>query len=356
MKIIASYILYYSGLLKAMRWFQRVMRKRITIVTFHRVGDPESENGLPTLYVTPDTFGKTIQYLRKHYTVISLTECLEKLENKEALPPNPLIITFDDGYRDCYQNAFPLLNKYRMPFTMFVPVNIFNGGVDFWWDRLYRSLIKITDEHINTAINTFESRYPEQVKLSPIVRKYRNDRREMVIQIINAIGSLPGEIRQEFVDTVSNDNYREVADLSAYRRVINLDEIKEMIANGAEVGSHTKSHCFLDTVPKQVAEKEIVESKKALEALLDTPVQHFAYPAGRWTPEIREIVKKAAYRSACIVEDDINRIQPDLYALKRLSLSEPLITRKNGKFCLPLLEARLVLAGIIAKIHRHWTP
>ena len=339
-----------------MRWCQRILRKRITIVTFHRVGDPESENGLPTLYVTPATFRKTIEHLRKYYTIISLTNCLEKLEKKEALPANPLIITFDDGYRDCYLNAFPLLNKYNMPFTMFVPVNIFNGGVDFWWDRLYRSLINCSVESIEQSIKAFEAQHPDSVKLLPIVRKFRKAPHELVIQLINAVGDLPGEIRQEFVDEIAKDNHREVADLSAYRRVINLAEVKEMIANGAEVGSHTKSHCFLDTVPQQVAEKEIIESKKALEALLNTPVQHFAYPAGRWTPEIREIVKKAAYRCACIVEDDINRIQPDLYALKRMSLSEALITRKNGKFCLPLLETRLVLAGFIARIHRHWTP
>ncbi|MCB0262124.1 MAG: polysaccharide deacetylase family protein [Calditrichaeota bacterium] len=353
-KVFVSYILYYSGLLTIARWLQAFLGQRITIITFHRVGDHAVEDGLPTLYVTPESFEKTISFLMKNYDIISLSEYSSLKTNARPLPPNPLIITFDDGYRDCYINAFPVLQKNRIPFTMFLPANIFNGGVDFWWDRLYHSCSEMSSAQIIASLEQAADVHPEMQSLIVTAKAESSDKSEMVIHLIDKLGDFPPATRLQIVNTIAQNVHKESAMDNQNRSVVNLPEIHEMLQSGGEIGSHTKSHCFLDTVPTEEAIAEIQDSKIALERLLSTKIRHFAYPAGRWSPEIRDMVENANYSSACVVAEDVNKINQDLFTLKRLSICEPLITKANGEFCKALLASRLVLAGFIAYVHRRW--
>lgn len=90
---------------------------KASILMYHSVGN----NGI-LFTVTEKDFERQMKYLKdKKYNVIKLVELAEKLKNKEKVPPKTVVLTFDDAYRDNYLNAFPLLKKYNISATIFVP-------------------------------------------------------------------------------------------------------------------------------------------------------------------------------------------------------------------------------------------
>lgn len=90
---------------------------KASILMYHSI----SNNGI-LFTVTEKDFERQMKYLKdKKYNVIKLVELMEKLKKGEKIPPKTVVLTFDDAYRDNYLNAFPLLKKYNIPATIFIP-------------------------------------------------------------------------------------------------------------------------------------------------------------------------------------------------------------------------------------------
>ena len=345
-----SNTLYYSGFLKLVSWTNNRLKKRGTIVVFHRV--TPQKKGLPTLFIKPETFAKVIDYLHSHYHILSLSEYTDYVRSGMPLPDRSLVISFDDGYRDSFIHAFPVLREHGLPFMMFVPAKILNGGVDFWWDSAFCYCQHLESGQISSALRhvglpvTILDYLQRELKRYPL-----SESRSLAV--IGMLEKLPANLRSVAIDALRQALPYPVK-VESGRVVINLDEIREMERHGGEIGSHTKTHCFLDTVTAREAFTEIHESKTMLENILGGKIRHFAYPAGRWSPVLRQLVEQSRYESACCSEEGINRDNGDILTLKRMNLSESLVTDDNGRFIVSLLAARLTLAGAIAGWHSFW--
>lgn len=110
------------------------------IIMYHSVGPEETalESGYGgKLNVSPEAFGKQMKFLRdKNYNVIPLTEFIERVKKGEKIPHKTLAITFDDGLKNNFTNAYPVLKKYGLPATMFV-ITDFIGEEDFiTWSQI----------------------------------------------------------------------------------------------------------------------------------------------------------------------------------------------------------------------------
>lgn len=116
-------------------------------------------------------------------------------------------------------------------------------------------------------------------------------------------------------------------------RLMDKGQIKDWLAGGQEIGSHTLSHPRLTQVSPSLAREEICGSKKKLEDFFGRPVEHFCYPYGDWNQEIRDMVQHAGYKSACITKFGINKAEADPFALKRITVRYPSRKLKNlGKW------------------------
>src|SRR5215210_6210852 len=113
----------------------------VTILAYHRIALPGGTDLAPTLIdAYPADFEAQMRYVAAHYRVVPAWELVRALRGESTLPPNALVLTFDDGYR-CFQDtAVPILQRLGLPVTLFVPTN-YPGtpGAMFWWDRLYRA-------------------------------------------------------------------------------------------------------------------------------------------------------------------------------------------------------------------------
>jgi peptidoglycan/xylan/chitin deacetylase (PgdA/CDA1 family) len=108
-----------------------LLRNTAVIVTFHRVQDTETPEGLT---VSVPMFESYCRFFKRHFHVVSLRELVGKLERGTKLN-RELAITFDDGYRDNFENAAPVLEKLGLPATFFVVTQWMGTDVVPWWDK-----------------------------------------------------------------------------------------------------------------------------------------------------------------------------------------------------------------------------
>ena len=105
------------------------------ILMYHHV----SSDTPPSTSISPENFKAHIEYVSANFNVISLAEAINAFKNKKTLPPNTLVITFDDGYRNILENGHPILQKYKFPYTIFINperIGVERGQLD--WEEVLR--------------------------------------------------------------------------------------------------------------------------------------------------------------------------------------------------------------------------
>ena len=100
-------------------------------------------------------------------------------------------------------------------------------------------------------------------------------------------------------------------------------QVRDWLAAGHEIGSHTLTHPFLTRLSRAAAREEISASKKKLEDLFGRPIAHFCYPYGDWNPQIRDLVVESGYRTACTTDFGVNSADVSLFELKRITARYP---------------------------------
>ncbi|MFA5099399.1 MAG: polysaccharide deacetylase family protein [Candidatus Omnitrophota bacterium] len=206
----------------------------LPIAMYHSVQPVVPEGN--RLIVSVKAFDRQMQFLKKNkYTVLSLEQAAVLISGKKKMPPRAIVLTFDDGYADNYEYAFPILKKYGLPATIFL--------------------------------------------------------------VVNDIGK-PDKLNRE--------------------------QIRQMQDSGLiSFGSHSMNHPFLECITDNVElVKEINGSKSELESLLGRTVATFSYPCGRLNKDVRQRVVNAGYRSAVATNPGKTISNDDVFALKRLRISE----------------------------------
>lgn len=94
-------------------------QKFVGVLMYHSIEGSTWKYG-----VSPKTFARQIDYIKKHYNVVSTKEIVSYIKGEKMLPDNSLALTFDDGYEDTYAEVFPLLKKYNLPATIFLTTNL----------------------------------------------------------------------------------------------------------------------------------------------------------------------------------------------------------------------------------------
>jgi peptidoglycan/xylan/chitin deacetylase (PgdA/CDA1 family) len=122
MKKLAFRLLYSAGVVRLVAWLNR---KRVIFICYHGVTKRETRrpDDRLALHVREDRFRAHLEYLQKHYRVISLNDYIKASRAKQPLPEYATVITFDDGYRNFYTVAGPLLIEREMPAAMFLIVD-----------------------------------------------------------------------------------------------------------------------------------------------------------------------------------------------------------------------------------------
>ncbi len=120
-------------------------------------------------------------------------------------------------------------------------------------------------------------------------------------------------------DLLGGHNEWDVALGEAPEPMMNMAQVREWLAAGHDVGSHTLTHPYLTRLPVGRAREEIRASRKKLEDLFGRPIRHFCYPYGDWNKAVRDLVEEAGYATACTTEFGVNAERVDSFALQRVA-------------------------------------
>ena len=118
-------------------------------------------------------------------------------------------------------------------------------------------------------------------------------------------------------------NEWDVALGEAPEAIMDAAQVREWLAAGHQIGSHTLDHPHLTQIPLATAREQIVASKKKLEDLFGVSIEHFCYPYGDWNSAVRDLVAAAGYRTACTTEAGVNLPTDSSFTLKRFTARYP---------------------------------
>lgn len=330
--------------------FDRVARwnkRKVTIVQYHGVtASPGPFQGIENhkgKHLTAAKFLDQMRYLRTQYQVVPLQEIVSHYLAGTPLPDCCAAITFDDGYRNNYSIAYPILRAFNLPATIFVTTEFISGNNPLWVDRIEYALNKTSKELLELDIPG------EEVALS-----LKNDRERVTAkELLNALLKRSSQgLRSVVVNQLEERAERALGgrrdDQGDYAS-LTWDEVAEMQSSGLiTIGSHTATHPILPRCSSAEVEDELVLSKTLIEKILGRACGLFCYPNGDFDAGTRAAVGRAGYVGAASSMRGLNDDQADLLALKRLgvpdrfSLAEFAATVSGGLFLLSWVKSMLV--------------
>lgn len=279
------------------------------IIMYHKVVQdlPEFIHD-PNLYVSSDTLNMHLQELKKYFRVVTLTE----LMNNESEAKRLCAITFDDGWRDNFDFAFPVLKKNNVSATIFLPVNDIATANWFWFEHIfYLGNVLISDELSKIEfIHHFQAVVPQWFSETiniPSMLALVQDLKNQPSQAINAIIS---------------DAYSKFGIHPPCEKVLmDWKQVDKMGMNGITFGSHGLHHDILPLLDKKSQMKAICESLSILRDKTIYSIPYLSYPNGSWDTGIINIVKNAGYYGAATTKSGcVERNNP--YLLNRIGCSE----------------------------------
>ena len=141
-RTVVACLYYYSGLFSIQLWWSRRSHKNVLILTLHRVlpahhQDLRDHLSLRSIIVTCENFAAALSFLQKHFKFLALSALPRMAQNQAARRHSHCVVTFDDGYCDFLEYAWPILQHHRVPATLFVPTALIGTSHSFWWDEVY---------------------------------------------------------------------------------------------------------------------------------------------------------------------------------------------------------------------------
>ncbi len=330
LRAIAHYLvaaaLYYSGALALRRRYRRLTHRReISVLGLHRVltaQQAESTCSEQALVITQPTFHKLLQELTQQFHVLSLSD-FQCGNIPDGSKPS-CMLTFDDGWMDTYENAYPALRDARMPATVFVPTGLIGSDSFFWTERLsclWRSCGE--DQAFSSAIG-------QELGLGSV---------EGLQQSIAAFKQVPAT-RREFVLRALEAQFANGTQPGKHDKFMSWEQLLAM-APVFEAASHTVSHILLDIEEPLVVESELRESLETLQEKTGTAVQSLAYPSGSFNQRVCTWAADAGYRWAFTTRSGAFCVGDDPLTVPRSLLQEGNITNPWGGFSPAMFHLRL---------------
>ncbi len=324
-RVLAS-SLYYTGLLSMARRvershelrssansslprLQRFADSKFGILCYHRVGT----EGVPLFSrLEPAVFEAQMCYLRKHYRIIPIAQlCQELREGRQVVPT--LAITFDDGYRDLFTYAYPVLRKYAIPATIYLIGRSMETGEAPWYDRVFVAFACARRP-------TLEVQMQELRQFDLSTPTLRNN---AAWETVCFLRSIPNAQRQKWC--AEFEQRIEPRSDWLENRFLNWDQVRTMQRGGVFFGAHTMTHPSVSGLDSADFHEEFVHSKQLLEDGLDGLVEDFAYPFGRLSDvscAAEDFVVRTGYRSAVTTMEGFNSSSANLHMLNRLQIGD----------------------------------
>jgi peptidoglycan/xylan/chitin deacetylase (PgdA/CDA1 family) len=284
---------------------------RLWVLMYHRIlpaTDPRFALEEPGMIVTPETFRQQLRQLKSLFELMPLGEWIDRQQAGKPLPIKACAVTFDDGWLDNHEYAFPILQEEQVPATLFAVADMIGTHRQFWPNRLARVL----DAPNKSAASSLLDSLGVPIDTQPD--------RDAMAAIIDRSKQLSDDDLHARLDAIER-----ALDLPAITApaLMGWDQLRAMQNSGVvEIGSHTCNHYrLLSTLAPATMTHEIVASKRRLEDELSRPVSLFCYPNGDVCPAAIDLVR-SHYRGAVTTRRGINRANMQPHELLRIGVHQ----------------------------------
>ena len=263
----------------------------LVVLMYHRVlpkDSPARKTEQPGMYVSPETLDLHLTQLKRRFELVHLDEWLRRAREDSPLPKLACAITFDDGWRDNYDFALPVLAKHNAPSTIFLVSSYVGTAQRFWPNRLMSLLHKALAESGSVD-------FPEPLRriVEPTVVRARRRGVLLADDIDRAIQGAKG-LNEERIRSLIEETEKSCRDCVETAEILSRSDVARMAATGlVRFGSHTMTHLRLSgRIPPQQLEREIAGSRSELRGMCEQEIDLFCYPNGEVSPEALEWVRR----------------------------------------------------------------
>jgi peptidoglycan/xylan/chitin deacetylase (PgdA/CDA1 family) len=288
---------------------RRTRSRSLAIVMYHGVTSrpPEVFNWCQ---LEAARFEEQVRYLAGEYRVISLAEAIDGLSGRAPLPDHAAVLTFDDGFRNVFTTAFPILERLQVPSTVFLVTSVIGTHQPAWPERVYHALASAPAESAGFGAARWSLATP----------RHRAAAYGDAFERFRAMGNREKEERLgEFLRAFDPPAIAPDSPLAT----MGWDEIEQLARTGlVTFGSHTHTHPILSRCTPEEQREELRLSRDILRERLGR-ADLFAYPNGSrsdFDATTRRWLVELGYRCGLATVPGLNREGADLYGLRRVNV------------------------------------
>jgi peptidoglycan/xylan/chitin deacetylase (PgdA/CDA1 family) len=330
-----------TGIVNVLEYIVSAWCPKLTVFTYHRIAEPSINPFYdPVISATRESFGAQMEWLCSHYRIITIDELVSQLESGLACREPHVLLTFDDGYKDNFEIAAPILRRLGIPATFFIPTAFLDTPRLPWWDHIAYVIKQTTKPQLSLKVSPQNTAAPLEIDLSSTTRT-------AAVQVIV----------RAFLDETITDETWFLDQLSARAEVtvdpehlgrelfMSWEQIEELASAGLTIGSHSHTHHNLARLDEASQCYELTESKRRLERRLRCEVCAVAYPYG-WrgthNERTRSNALNAGYRLAFTSQTGVNQYRKlDPFQVSRLAV--------GAADSIVVLRARTALHGAFSR-------
>ena len=255
-----------------------IRRSGCVALTYHRIGGPTER----FTHIPAPVFRAQMRWLRKHCDVIHPDELAARVKT----PSRPSVfVTFDDGYRDYYEHAYPVLQEYGIAAINFLPTRFIDSGEPFWWDLLDTAVL---------TTSLAEARVPDGslMRLDSLDARRRYSRRWKAV-----LKELPAPDESPRLDEALAALQTRRDAVPVDRQVMTWEQVRAA-APLTIAGGHTHNHKLMPFLDEGQLDEEATGCRDRIEAETGHRPKYFAYPSGAWSEAAGSAVSRAGYALA----------------------------------------------------------
>lgn len=301
-----------------LRWINRTPR----VLFYHSVDNIVNQE-VESVAFRIENFEKQVEYLRKHYEIISLDDFYDRYTSN-SFTNREIVLTFDDGYANNLYIVAPILKKYGIPFSVFISTEHIDTG-EFYPTSIAR--IIILGSHLTKISIPLLNLEDEDI--SDLNRKrdvYKIVSKEIKNRPLHEVRIIISQLK----DNISESEYILLQKKYKSDRPMTWDEVKQLHDMRVTIGSHCMYHMICHSNQrKEDLEEQIRGSKNIIETHLGAKCNYFVYPNGDYTEESNRFVKEAGYRMGFTVQSGrLDKNKNNMMALPRIAAPQNIETFK----------------------------
>ena len=312
MKNLAKTLLSNIGMTDLLRWYRR---NNPVVVVYHGVIADENWRDWETSDMVADSvFRGHLEFYQRYYNVVPLSRIAKFVNSGDAsLPPYPLAITFDDGFRNNFQYAARTLRLFGLTATFFVTTGFVDRTTDLWWIPVKRSIV----EAYHTGQEFHLGKYGE------FPARTDAETRWSYYRALALLKKLPRDERSKIIEKSKEpfpDAQKRFGDIY---EPLTWDEVRQIAGQGMEIGAHTVTHAILSIESEERARQEVFQSVRRIRDELRIGEIPFSYPNGQrddFTDTTGKLVQAAGCYAAVAGFGGSNRRLADPYQVGRFPI------------------------------------